>query len=181
MKFIFAALLVFTVAPLRAQVVARLGAEETIEQAQSVAILRVDGIYKSSALKKSPCSETKEKYAASVSVIRVISGARPKIWLCFDEPPPLDGTILAAAGTSTYPRWVRSFWPVITNTVEPRPHLRINLGDGLDEMAIAKSLKQNKCIEEECKMMEFYPYVLLDDILAHIHARKSRLTRDGDQ
>ena len=144
------------------------GSDVILKEANSVALVRVAYVQRNEGLKKSPCANSGEKYLAQVVPIRMVDGAMVGEHLCFDQSPSIDQTLLVAVGTKQYPLWVRAFWSVQQNLVESSPHIRLEPGDWIDQLATNRLLVQDVCVDEQCRSVQYYPYVTLDDLLKAI-------------
>lgn len=155
-----------------AEVIERQDARSRILSARAVFSARIESIYKTKIIKASPCFVSGEKYTARIKVDRVIIGKAIDGYLCFDNPPTLDQTVLVAVGSEKYPRWVRGFWPILRNVREDRPHIRIDPDDGLDRLATTYVMNEELCIDMACKSVDYYRYVLYSDVSKAILALK---------
>ena len=151
-----------------AQTIERKGSDVILQEANSVALVRVEHVQRNEGLKNSPCESSGEKYLARVVPVRIVDGDKVGEYLCFDESPSIDQILLVAVGTKDYPLWVRAFWSIQENSVESSPHIRLQPGDWISMLATNRLLVQEVCIERQCRSVQYYPYVMLDELLKAI-------------
>lgn len=177
MKYIFMALLFLVSGLGRSEVVARAGADDILRDARMIAIVRVDSVYRTDISDSSPCRKTREKYTVKVVVERLVDGESGGDLFCFDVSPALDQVILVAVGNREHPLWVRSFWLISRNVTQSRRHIRVGPEDSVDELARVRFLIEERCVEERCEFVKFYPYILLDDLISSVVKMRAEARR----
>ena len=167
-RLVLSAILILQPSYSYAHVVQRKSSNDIFMEARSIALVRVISVRRNDGMENSTCASSGEEYFVQVEPMRMIDGHQLSGELCFDQSPALDQTLLIAAGTESYPRWVRAFWPIQENMAQSSPHIRLEPGDWINQLATNHLLVQDVCVEEKCQSVQYYSYVILEDLVKSV-------------